>query len=42
MIPHALAMIALAQIDRIMIVKMVGDREAGIYSFGYLMQLYCQ
>lgn len=35
MIPHALAMIALAQIDRIMIVKMVGDREAGIYSFGY-------
>jgi O-antigen/teichoic acid export membrane protein len=35
MIPHALAMIVLAQIDRIMIVKMVGDREAGIYSFGY-------
>lgn len=35
MIPHALAMIVLGQIDRIMIVKLVGESEAGIYSFGY-------
>lgn len=34
-IPHALAMIVLGQIDRIMIGQMVGESEAGIYSFGY-------
>lgn len=34
-IPHAFAMIFLAQIDRIMILRMVGESEAGIYSFGY-------
>lgn len=35
MIPHALAMVVLGHIDRIMIVKFVGNSEAGIYSFGY-------
>lgn len=35
MIPHALAMVVLGQIDRIMIVKYCGDDQAGIYSFGY-------
>ena len=35
MIPHSLAMIVLGQIDRIMIVKYIGNAEAGIYSFGY-------
>ena len=35
MIPHGLAMIVLAQIDRVMIIKLCGDSEAGIYSFGY-------
>lgn len=35
MIPHGLAMIALAQIDRIMILKMDDASAAGIYSFGY-------
>ncbi len=35
MIPHSLAMVILGQIDRIMIVKLVGASEAGIYSFGY-------
>ena len=35
MIPHALAMVILGQIDRIMIVKYCGNGEAGIYSFGY-------
>ena len=35
MIPHGLAMILLAQIDFIMILKYAGDTDAGIYSFGY-------
>lgn len=35
MIPHALAMQVLGQIDRIMIIRMCGESEAGIYSFGY-------
>lgn len=35
MIPHALAMVVLGQIDRIMIVKLCGNDFAGIYSFGY-------
>lgn len=35
MIPHAMAMLLLGQIDRVMIVKMCGNSEAGIYSFGY-------
>lgn len=34
-IPHSLAMIVLGQIDRIMIIRMCGETEAGIYSFGY-------
>lgn len=35
MIPHGLAMIVLGQIDRAMIMKICGESEAGIYSFGY-------
>ncbi len=35
MIPHGLAMILLAQIDRVMIIRMCGNSQAGIYSFGY-------
>lgn len=35
MIPHGLAMIVLAQIDRVMIIRYCGESEAGIYSFGY-------
>ncbi len=35
MIPHSLAMVVLGQIDRIMIGSIVGESEAGIYSFGY-------
>ncbi len=35
LIPHQLAMTVLGQIDRVMIMKQVGEAEAGIYSFGY-------
>ena len=35
MIPHALSMIILGQIDRAMILKYCGSSDAGIYSFGY-------
>jgi O-antigen/teichoic acid export membrane protein len=35
MIPHALAMVVLTQIDRIMIIKYCGNSDAGLYSFGY-------
>lgn len=35
MIPHALSMIMLGQIDRVMILKYCGETNAGIYSFGY-------
>ena len=35
MIPHALAMVVLTQMDRIMIVRMVGNSAAGLFSFGY-------
>lgn len=35
MIPHSLAMVVLGQIDRIMIGRIIGESEAGIYSFGY-------
>lgn len=34
MIPHGLSMIVLSQIDRIMIIQLDGEAEAGIYSFG--------
>lgn len=34
-IPHGLAMIILAQVDRVMIINYIGESEAGIYSFGY-------
>ena len=35
MIPHALALVALAQIDRIMIRDLKGDAAVGLYTFGY-------
>ena len=35
MIPHALALILLAQMDRIMIKDICGDADAGLYIFGY-------
>lgn len=35
MIPHGLAMILLAQMDRIMIKDIIGDDQAGLYAFGY-------
>jgi O-antigen/teichoic acid export membrane protein len=35
MIPHALSMLVLTQMDRIMIVKMCGNSDAGLFSFGY-------
>ncbi len=35
MIPHALALILLAQMDRIMIKDMLGDADSGLYIFGY-------
>ncbi len=35
MIPHGLAMVVLAQIDRIMLIKLDSFEAAGLYSFGY-------
>lgn len=35
MIPHALALILLGQMDRIMIKDICGDADAGLYTFGY-------
>ncbi len=35
MIPHALALVVLGQVDRIMIKDMVGEAEAGLYAWGY-------
>lgn len=35
MIPHALALILLAQMDRIMIKNICSDADAGLYTFGY-------
>lgn len=35
MIPHALALVVLGQVDRIMIKDMIGDAEAGLYAWGY-------
>lgn len=35
MIPHALALILLGQMDRIMIKNICGDADAGLYTFGY-------
>lgn len=35
MMPHGLAMVLLAQIDRIMLIKMDSFDAAGLYSFGY-------
>lgn len=35
MIPHALSMILLNQIDRIQIMQYCGSTDAGLYSFGY-------
>lgn len=36
MIPHALALVVLSQIDRIMIKQMISDSAAGIYAYGYM------
>ena len=35
MIPHALAMVVLAQIDRIMIKNICSDADVGLYTYGY-------
>ncbi len=35
MIPHGLALILLAQMDRIMIKDILGDADSGLYIFGY-------
>ncbi len=35
MIPHGLALILLAQMDRIMIKDILGDSDSGLYIFGY-------
>lgn len=35
MIPHALALVVLGQVDRIMIKDIVGEAEAGLYAWGY-------
>lgn len=35
MIPHAFALVILAQIDRIMIKDICGDSKVGLYTFGY-------
>ena len=35
MIPHALAMVVLNQIDRVMIINISGSSDAGLYSFGF-------
>ena len=34
-VPHGLSQIILSQFDRIMINKLIGSLEAGVYSFGY-------
>lgn len=35
LIPHGISQVVLSQFDRIMIQNMVGNAQAGIYSFGY-------
>lgn len=35
MIPHSLGMIILSQLDRIMITRLCGNSDAGLYSFGF-------
>lgn len=35
MIPHALALVVLAQMDRLMIKDLIGNSESGLYTFGY-------
>lgn len=34
-VPHGLSQIVLSQFDRVMIYRMVGTAESGVYSFGY-------
>lgn len=36
-IPHGISQIVLSQFDRIMISKMIGPAEAGLYSFAYIL-----
>lgn len=42
LLPHYLAMMMLAQIDRVMIKSMVGEREAGIYTLAYSLAICLQ
>lgn len=35
LVPHGISQVILSQFDRIMITRMVGEAESGIYSFGY-------
>lgn len=35
LIPHGISQVILSQFDRIMIKNLIGDAQAGIYSFGY-------
>lgn len=41
-IPHGLSQILLSQFDRIMIQRMIGNAEAGIYSFSYTIAVIPQ
>jgi O-antigen/teichoic acid export membrane protein len=34
-IPHTIGMVVLTQLDRIMIIKLIGNSAAGLYSFGF-------
>ena len=42
LLPHYLAMMLLAQIDRVMIKTMTGEREAGIYTLAYSLAICLQ
>ena len=36
-VPHGISQMILSQFDRIMILRMIGESEAGIYSFAYIL-----
>lgn len=38
LIPHGISQVVLSSVDRIMIANMVGNEEAGLYSFAYTLQ----
>lgn len=42
LIPHGLSQLVLTQFDRIMILRMIGEAQAGIYSLAYTMVLVLQ